>query len=79
MNAYYHRFCFIDQRFDPGQEKTFANPGGQALRRTAETERRDTEMLRRLFGPAVMEKRVNPKIGKTHHRTVTQRSLRIPY
>ena len=79
MNAYYHRYLFVDQRFGPRQEKTFANPGGQALHRTAETERRDTETLRRLFGAAVVEKRVNPKIGKTHHRTVAQRSLRIPF
>jgi hypothetical protein len=79
MNAYYHRYLFVDQRFGPRQEKTFANPGGQALHRNAETERRDTETLRQLFGPAVVEKRVNPKIGKTHQRTVSQRSLRIPY
>ena len=79
MNAYYHRYLFVDQRFGPRQEKTFANPGGQALHRTAETERRDTETLRRLFGAAVVEKRVNPKIGKTHHRTVAQRSLKIPF
>jgi hypothetical protein len=46
---------------------------------TAETERRDREMLRRLFGPAVVEKRVNHKVGKTHYKTVAQRSLRIPY
>jgi hypothetical protein len=79
MNAYYHRYLFIDQRFGPRQEKTFANPGGQALHRTAETERRDTAILRRLFGPAVVEKRVNPKIGRTHHRTVAQRSLKVPF
>jgi hypothetical protein len=79
MNAYHHRYLFVDQRFGPRQEKTFANPGGQALHRTAETERRDTETLRRLFGAAVVEKRVNPKVGKTHHRTVAQRSLRIPF
>jgi hypothetical protein len=79
MNAYYHRYLFVDQRFGPRQEKTFANPGGQALHRTAETELRDTETLRRLFGAAVVEKRVNPKIGRTHQRTVAQRSLRIPF
>src|SRR5437868_12587408 len=78
MNAYYHRYLFVDQRFGPRQEKTFANPGGQALHRTAETELRDTDTLRRLFGPAVVEKRVNPKIGRTTHHTPAQRSLRIP-
>jgi hypothetical protein len=35
MNAYYHRYLFVDQRFGPRQEKTFANPGGQGLHRTA--------------------------------------------
>jgi hypothetical protein len=79
LNACHHRYLFVDQRFGPRQQKTFANPGGQALHRTAETERRDTEVLRRLFGPAVVGKRANPKIGKTHQKTVAQRSLRIPY
>jgi hypothetical protein len=79
MNAYYHRYLFVDQRFGPRQEKTFTNPGGQALHRTAETERRDTEALRRLFGPAIVEKRGNPKVGKTRQRTVAQRSLMVPF
>jgi hypothetical protein len=79
MNAYYHRYLFVDQRFGPRQEKTFANPGGQALHRTAETERRDTETLRRLFGSAIVEKRINPKIGKTRQRTVAQRTLVVPF
>jgi hypothetical protein len=77
MNAYHDHYLFVDQRFGPRQEKTFAIPGGQALHRTAETVRRDTETLRRLIGAAVVEKRVSPKIGKTRHRTVAQRSLRI--
>src|SRR6266550_755272 len=79
MNAYHHRYLFVDQRFGPRQEKTFANPGGQALHRTAETEMRDTERLRQLFGAAVVEKRVNPKIGRTQHHTPAQRSLKIPF
>jgi hypothetical protein len=79
LNAYYHRYLFVDQRFGPRQEKTFANPGGQALHRTAETERRDTETLRRLFGAAVVRKRVNPKVGTRNHHTPSQRSLRIPF
>jgi hypothetical protein len=69
----------VDQRFGPRQERTFANPGGQALHRTAESERRDTEILRRLFGPATVEKRPNPKIGRTRQRTVAQRSLVVPF
>lgn len=79
MNAYYHRYLFVDQRFGPRQEKTFANPGGQALHRTAETERRDTETLRRLFGAAVVAKRLNPKVGVRNHHTPAQRSLKIPF
>jgi hypothetical protein len=79
MNAYYHRYLFVDQRFGPRQEKTFANPGGQGLHRTAETEIRDTDRLRQLFGAAVVEKRINPKIGKTTHHTPAQRSLKIPF
>jgi hypothetical protein len=79
MNAYHHRYLFVDQRFGPRQEKTFANPGGQAQYRNAETEVRDTETLRRLFGAAVVEKGVNHKVGKRNHHTPAQRSLRIPY
>jgi hypothetical protein len=79
MNAYYHRYLFVDQRFGPRQEKTFANPGGQALHRTSETEVRDTQTLKRLFGDAVVEKRPNPKVGRTTQHTPAQRSLKIPF
>jgi hypothetical protein len=40
---------------------------------------RDTERLRQLLGAAVVEKRINPKIGKTTHHTPAQRSLKIPF
>ena len=63
----------------PPSAQSGLTPGGQALHRTAETEQKDTDTLRRLFGVAVVETQVNPKIGKTHHRTVAQRSLRIPF
>jgi hypothetical protein len=45
----------------------------------AETQVRDTETLRRLFGFAAVEKRVNHKIGKRNHYTPAQRSLIIPF
>jgi hypothetical protein len=79
MNAYYHRYLFVDQRFGPRQEKTFANPGGQALHRTAETEVRYTATRKRLFGSAVVEKRSNPNVGRTTQHTPAQRSLKIPF
>lgn len=79
MNAYHHRYLLVDQRFGPRKERTFANPGGQAQRRTAETEKHDTETLRRLFGAAVVERRANYKVGKRNHRTPAQRSPKNPY
>jgi hypothetical protein len=33
----------------------------------------------RIFWDPQVEKRVNPKVGKTRQRPVAQRSLKIPY
>jgi hypothetical protein len=36
-------------------------------------------MLRRLFGAALVETRVNHTVGKRNRHTPAQRSLKIPY
>lgn len=78
LNAYYHRYAYIDMRFHFAQapRSTFFRPGGQTGRRTLESERRDTLFLRQMFGDAV---RIKP--GKKHDaKTVHpfQRTIRIP-
>jgi hypothetical protein len=78
MNAFHHRYLFIDERFGFRQKNTFSSAGGLGATRTAETEIKDTALLRRMFGPAVIEKqdnrRKNQKTG-----TVSGRGLRFPF
>jgi len=78
LNAYYHRYCWIDTRFHFAQapRSTFFRPGGQAARRTLESEKRDTLFLRRMFGDAVRIKPGNPTDAKKIHEF--QRTIRIP-
>ena len=78
LNAYYHRHVWIDQRFHFAQapKSTFFRPGGQAAKRTMESEKRDTLFLRRMFGDAVRIKRGKPTDAKAVHPY--QRTIRIP-
>jgi len=78
LNAYYHRFAWIDTRFHFAQApgSTFFRPGGQTGRRTIESERQDTLFLHRMFGDAV---RIKP--GRATDAAAVhpyQRTIRIP-
>lgn len=53
LNAYHHRYIWLDTRFAFAQHGTFRNPGGQADFRNMETERRSYERLRNYFGAAI--------------------------
>ena len=78
LNAYYHRFAWIDMRYHFAQapKSTFFRAGGQAARRTIDSERRDTLFLRRMFGDAVRIKPGNPTDAGLVHPY--QRTIRIP-
>jgi len=78
LNAYYHRYSWIDTRFHFAQApgSTFTRPGGQAARRTLESEKQDTLFLRRMFGHCVRTKKGRATDARALHPY--QRTIRIP-
>lgn len=76
INAYYHRHCWIDNRFSVVGSKTFGNKGGCASYRTKEQEMEDTIWLRQMFGEAITIKE-DTALAKRKHEF--QRTLRIPF
>jgi len=53
VNAFHHRFIWLDTRFAFEQVKTFRNPGGLSEYRNMDREKESFEKLRRYFGQAV--------------------------
>jgi hypothetical protein len=76
VNAYYHRYAFFDLRFGFVQERTFKNLGGQAEFRSTESEKRDSQFLRRMFGD-VIQQRPPVKRGRASHEY--QRVIKVPF
>jgi hypothetical protein len=78
LNAYYHRYIWADMRYHFAQKphSTFFRAGGQAARRTLDSERRDTLFLRRMFGDAVRIKKGRATDAVAIHPY--QRTIRIP-
>jgi len=76
LNAYYNRYCFIDTRYAFRQKpnSTFILEGGQTLKRSTITEKRDTLFLKMMFGDSIQTKK-GQKDSKLHHRY--QRKLNI--
>lgn len=76
LNAYHHRFNFIDKRFCFKQKakSTFEMEGGQTGKRTLETEKFDTLYLKKMFGDSVQLKKEKNKTKQLHEY---QRELRI--
>ncbi len=76
LNAYKNRFCFIDKRFHFRQipDSTFTLRGGQTGRRTLESEKEDTLLLRRTFGDSV---KIKKEVNKTKQLHEYQRMLNI--
>lgn len=68
LNAYHHRFNFIDKRycFEQSPDSTFLLEGGQVGRRTMETEKEDTLFLRKMFGDSVKVKKAKNKTLRKH-------------
>lgn len=78
LNAYYYRKCWVDTRyafFDMTGSGTFTTPGGAALVRTLETEKKDYELLRRYFGEA-FRPRQNSNIKAVHE---FQKTFTVPW
>jgi hypothetical protein len=53
LNAFHHRFIWLDTRFAFEQTKTFRNPGGQADFRNMKSEEESFNKLRKAFGSAI--------------------------
>lgn len=76
LNAYYHRYNFIDKRFIFRQknDSTFKLEGGQTGKRTLKSEMEDTLFLKKMFGDSVNIKKAKNKTLQLHEY---QRELNI--
>jgi hypothetical protein len=76
LNAYHNRKCFIDTRFHFAQEpnSTFFKAGGQASKRTLQSEKQDSMFLRQIFGESVILKRSKTDVKGVHQY---QRTIKI--
>jgi len=78
LNAYHYRYSLQDTRYTFTQKpnSTFLLEGGQTLKRTMETEKNDTLILRRYFGDSVKLKQ-GQKDGKLHHPYQRKLNLKL--
>jgi len=76
LNAHFNRFSFQDTRYAFRQKpnSTFLLEGGQTMKRTTITEKRDSLFLKMMFGDSVQLKK-GQKDSKLHHKY--QRKLKI--
>lgn len=77
LNAYYHRYCFLDMRFSWAWRGTYVTPGGMREFRVNKGEVEATRWLRQQFGDAIVYKR--PSTLTKTERNPSPRTLRIPY
>lgn len=76
LNAYHHRFCYMDWRICPGAKETFVSEGGASTTRTMDTERKEYEILVKYFGEAIGKKEAT---GRAKVRHEWQRTMRLPF
>ena len=78
LNAYYNRYSFQDTRYAFRQKanSTFILDGGQTLKRTIETEKKDTLFLKMMFGNSVQLKK-GQNDSKLHHRYQRKLNIRL--
>lgn len=86
LNAYYHRKCFIDERFSFIQVDTFHSRGGLSQFRSLEAEKKATLFLRESFGDVIQPKRegfqvreVKGKVTHMKNKNPYGRSLILPF
>lgn len=86
INAYHHRYMFADWRFAVRVKDTWKATGGLAAQRSAETERKDFLLLKRMFGDAIIPKKSRPNIDKRDGKAQNkrkpnqwERELRLPF
>jgi len=80
LNAYYHRFAYLDTRFAFATRSRFVNPGGMAEFRVDGSEKKATQYLKKHFGEVVVVK-LDKTVGNlgTRKKTPEPRVLRLPY
>jgi hypothetical protein len=77
LNAYHHRFFFVDGRFGFQQMDTFKNPGGLSEFRNFETEKKVYCWLKRSFGDAIERKDKSSHMTNVRHPYM--RHLKVPF
>lgn len=77
LNAYYHRYMFIETRFGFAQEKTFVNTGGLSDFRNIDLERKGFIFLRQKFGDAIQKKK--PSIRGHRQAHPYGKTIKLPY
>lgn len=76
INAYYHRYCWIDSRFSFAYNETEAGQGGCADYRTEERRKESYIYLKKHFGDAIVPRK-DTSIKRVKSRW--EKTLKIPY
>jgi hypothetical protein len=80
INAYHHRYCFIDSRFSVATHDSFAGVGGVGAgpERVAR-EKEASRQLKRMFGDAIRIGKPHPTQISLHNKMVDARTVVLPY
>jgi hypothetical protein len=81
LNAHKHRMCLVDMRYGSKFHADFGagTGGGQATRRTSETEKKDSELLLRAFGSDVFIPKKRTQLSKGGSGHEDQITFRCPF
>lgn len=77
-NAYLNRINFVDNRFIFHHKKTFGKRGGNAGLRNMQSEKKELDLLKKMFGPAV-ETKQNRHLGIQTITHEFEKTLKIPF
>jgi hypothetical protein len=76
LNAYYHRFCLIDQRYCFSAPGTWAREGGMNHLRTWDRMLENNRLMFEAFGDAVVKKQGTRIASLTHDAQI---ALKVPW
>lgn len=79
LNAFYHRFAWLDWRFAFGFKETYHGAGGMAELRVGDAERAATKYLIEHFGNKVIQRKVNQSGATRHEQNRWARLIVLPY
>jgi hypothetical protein len=78
LNAYYHRYEFMDMRFASGFNETYVGVGGLQEFREKDGEVKGTKWLKQKFGNVIQPKKLNKVITKKN-RNLSARTIVLPW